>query len=502
MTFLAADPRRGRETRSASASTTCRTSKRWAASAPSAPCCSCASATASSATSQALQKPRESRAVRLRRRARGGDRQARAAREQGAALDYVAGYACFNDGSVRDFQRHSAQFTPGKNFHASGSFGPWLVTTDEVADPRKLTLTTRLNGAVMQQRERRASSASTCRSSSSTARSWTQLEPGDVIVTGTPGGVGAGRKPPRVDEARRHRRSRDHRGLGTLRNPIVADPPREAAAPMSRAALPRDSARQRWRATLAASRTARASRAAAQPDLSWVDREAVASGEIIVNADRGDRPLTVLVQRRGRGRRAAGSDLGHPDGLRDRARVRAERRELHEGRGARRRPRRAVRADDQAGLLLADVRARVPPRLHAVHAHRRAPRQRADRAHGGQLVAPAASRTAGFCWSTSVAVDPGLPIPRFLVRATMKRDLPKSPGGRPRARSLSPRPPAQRTGRYPVFPEPGTALTTLRGACETAAGLTVPIRCVSRGRAALVRFDGCGTVCATTRRES
>ena len=67
-----------------------------------------------------------------------------------AALDYVAGYACFNDGSVRDYQRHSQQFTPGKNFHASGSFGPWLVTADEVPDPRKLRLTTRLNGEVVQ----------------------------------------------------------------------------------------------------------------------------------------------------------------------------------------------------------------------------------------------------------------------------------------------------------------------------------------------------------------
>ena len=51
------------------------------------------------------------------------------------AFDYVAGYSCFNDGSIRDYQRHSQQFTPGKNFHHSGSFGPWLVTTDEQPDP-------------------------------------------------------------------------------------------------------------------------------------------------------------------------------------------------------------------------------------------------------------------------------------------------------------------------------------------------------------------------------
>ncbi|HEX7237797.1 MAG TPA: fumarylacetoacetate hydrolase family protein, partial [Gammaproteobacteria bacterium] len=77
-----------------------------------------------------------------------GKRARRVSRDR--ALDHVAGYSCFNDGSVRDYQRHSGQFTPGKNFHASGSFGPWLVTTDEIADPRKLTLSTRLNGAVMQ----------------------------------------------------------------------------------------------------------------------------------------------------------------------------------------------------------------------------------------------------------------------------------------------------------------------------------------------------------------
>ena len=77
-----------------------------------------------------------------------GKRARRVRKEQ--ALDYVAGYACFNDGSIRDFQRHSQQFTPGKNFHHSGSFGPWLVTSDEMPDPRKLTLTTRLNGQVVQ----------------------------------------------------------------------------------------------------------------------------------------------------------------------------------------------------------------------------------------------------------------------------------------------------------------------------------------------------------------
>ena len=159
---------------------------------------------------QPLKKPRESEqfdyegelAVVIGKRAR------RVAKER--ALDYVAGYGCFNDGSVRDFQRHSAQFTPGKNFHASGAFGPWLVTTDEIPDPRKLTLTTRLNGEVMQNE----SVGELCFDVPQLIEycsTWTQLEPGDVIVTGTPGGVGAGRKPPVWMKRRRHDRGRDHR---------------------------------------------------------------------------------------------------------------------------------------------------------------------------------------------------------------------------------------------------------------------------------------------------
>jgi 2-keto-4-pentenoate hydratase/2-oxohepta-3-ene-1,7-dioic acid hydratase in catechol pathway len=122
-----------------------------------------------------------------------GRRARRVSRER--ALDYVAGYSCFNDGSVRDFQRHSAQFTPGKNFHASGAFGPWLVTTDEVPDPRALRLTTRLNGEVVQDE----SVGELCFDVPALIEYcsiFAQLEPGDVIVTGTPGGVGAGRKPP------------------------------------------------------------------------------------------------------------------------------------------------------------------------------------------------------------------------------------------------------------------------------------------------------------------
>ena len=111
------------------------------------------------------------------------------------ALKHVAGYACYNDGSVRDWQAHTHQFMPGKNFTATGAFGPWMVTTDEIPDPAALTLTTRLNGEVMQH-------ANTDQLIFnvpfliSYISSFMELEPGDVIVSGTPGGVGMKRTPP------------------------------------------------------------------------------------------------------------------------------------------------------------------------------------------------------------------------------------------------------------------------------------------------------------------
>lgn len=148
-----------------------------------------------------------------------GKRARRVGRER--ALDHVAGYSCFNDGSVRDYQRHSPQFTPGKNFHASGAFGPWLVTTDEIPDPRKLTLTTRLNGAVMQHE----SVGELCFDVPQLIEycsTWTQLLPGDVIVTGTPGGVGAGRKPP-VWMKPGDSVEIEISGIGTLQNSVAAD---------------------------------------------------------------------------------------------------------------------------------------------------------------------------------------------------------------------------------------------------------------------------------------
>jgi 2-keto-4-pentenoate hydratase/2-oxohepta-3-ene-1,7-dioic acid hydratase in catechol pathway len=112
-----------------------------------------------------------------------------------SALDHVAGYCCLNDGSIRDFQRHSGQFTAGKNFWRSGAMGPWLVTADEIGDPGALQLETRLNGEVMQ-----AAPTSDLIFDIPTlieyCSTFARLEPGDVIATGTPGGVGAARNPP------------------------------------------------------------------------------------------------------------------------------------------------------------------------------------------------------------------------------------------------------------------------------------------------------------------
>ena len=146
-----------------------------------------------------------------------GKRARHVARAQ--ALDYVAGYTCCNEGSIRNFQYHSIQFTAGKNFFRSGALGPGMVTRDEQPDPAAFHLQTRLNGKVLQD----APVSDLCFDVPSLIEYcsiWTPLEPGDVIVTGTPGGVGRVRKPPiwmkpgDVVEI-------DIRGVGVLRNTIA-----------------------------------------------------------------------------------------------------------------------------------------------------------------------------------------------------------------------------------------------------------------------------------------
>lgn len=141
---------------------------------------------------------------------------------EASALDHIAGYACYNEGSVRDWQRHTSQFAPGKNFPGTGAFGPYMVTTDEVGDYRKLPIQTRLNGQVVQD----ASLADLIFSVPVLIAYISQFTPlcaGDVIVSGTPGGVGDKRDPPLymqpgdVVEV-------EIGCLGTLINPVIDEP--------------------------------------------------------------------------------------------------------------------------------------------------------------------------------------------------------------------------------------------------------------------------------------
>ncbi len=147
---------------------------------------------------------------------RGGRRIARA-----QALSHVFGYACFNDGSIRDVQfKHSV--TAGKNFPLTGGFGPWIATADEIPDPSKLTLTTRVNGQQVQHRGI-DDMIYDVPAIIDYGSSFTPLLPGDVIATGTPEGVGFARKPPlwlRPGDTVEI----DISGVGVLRNPIQMEP--------------------------------------------------------------------------------------------------------------------------------------------------------------------------------------------------------------------------------------------------------------------------------------
>ncbi len=140
---------------------------------------------------------------------------------EATALDHVAGYSCFNDGSVRDWQKHSTQFTPGKNFACTAGFGPWLVSRDEIPDPTGLSLETRVNGVVRQRTDTSRMLFSIPWLIAYISR-FAPLLPGDVLVTGTPKGFGSSLKPPvflvpgdviEVEIAR----------VGCLRNAVVAE---------------------------------------------------------------------------------------------------------------------------------------------------------------------------------------------------------------------------------------------------------------------------------------
>jgi 2-keto-4-pentenoate hydratase/2-oxohepta-3-ene-1,7-dioic acid hydratase in catechol pathway len=111
------------------------------------------------------------------------------------ALGYVAGYTVYNDGSIRDWQFHTSQWAPGKNWPQSGSIGPWMVTADELPDPSNLRVTTRINGKTLQDSNTKHLIFPVPEIVSYISQ-FTNLDPGDLIPTGTPHGVGFSRKPP------------------------------------------------------------------------------------------------------------------------------------------------------------------------------------------------------------------------------------------------------------------------------------------------------------------
>ena len=141
--------------------------------------------------------------------------------EERHALDHVAGYACFNDGSVRDWQFHTTQVTPGKNFLATGGFGPWMVTADEIPDPHSLKVELVLNGKTMQRGNTSDLIFSIPRIIAYVS-SFVPLQPGDVIATGTPAGVGFSRKPPVFMKSGDICEVQIEK-IGILRNPIAKD---------------------------------------------------------------------------------------------------------------------------------------------------------------------------------------------------------------------------------------------------------------------------------------
>jgi 2-keto-4-pentenoate hydratase/2-oxohepta-3-ene-1,7-dioic acid hydratase in catechol pathway len=135
------------------------------------------------------------------------------------AYEHVAGYSAYNDGSIREWQFHAKQIASGKNFESTGGFGPWMVTADEIEPGRQLKIETRINGEVLQSGHTGHMIFSIPKLIAYASTIFT-LVPGDVIITGTPAGVGWSRKPPRfmkpgdVCEVQIE-------GIGTLVNPIV-----------------------------------------------------------------------------------------------------------------------------------------------------------------------------------------------------------------------------------------------------------------------------------------
>jgi 2-keto-4-pentenoate hydratase/2-oxohepta-3-ene-1,7-dioic acid hydratase in catechol pathway len=138
------------------------------------------------------------------------------------AHDHIAGYTVLNEGSVRDWQKRGAQNSPGKNFYHSGSMGPWITSADEIPNPDALTITTRLNGTVMQ-KGRTGSMIYGIPFLVSYISKITWLEPGDIIATGSPEGAGASRNPP-VWMKGGDSLEVEISQVGTLQNPVEEEP--------------------------------------------------------------------------------------------------------------------------------------------------------------------------------------------------------------------------------------------------------------------------------------
>ena len=136
------------------------------------------------------------------------------------AWKHVAGYSCYNDASVREWQFHAKQIASGKNFESTGAFGPWMVTADEIAPGRELKLETRLNGETVQSSHTGHMIFSIPRLIQYASTIFT-LVPGDVFATGTPAGVGWSKKPPRFMKPG-DTVEVEIEAIGLLRNPVTA----------------------------------------------------------------------------------------------------------------------------------------------------------------------------------------------------------------------------------------------------------------------------------------
>ena len=136
------------------------------------------------------------------------------------AIDCIAGYSCANEGSVREFQRHTTQWGMGKNFDRTGGFGPWMVSADELPPGGKgLKIMSRLNGNIMQSDNTENMMFPLAETLVYLTKGMT-LEPGDIILTGTPSGVGHARKPDPVWMKPGDTCEIEVEGVGVLRNPI------------------------------------------------------------------------------------------------------------------------------------------------------------------------------------------------------------------------------------------------------------------------------------------